>query len=592
LSGGLDMRPGRRAREERGTRTTDDPSRMSPEAAKLAIALDPQTTTPGDRLNVGEGALRPYLRAVRTHVLLVTLVGLAALGGGIAYVSLRSPVYEATAQLLITPLPQDDTSFRGLSLLRDSGDPARTAQTAASLIDSQPAAALTAKRLDDGLTAEQVLDRTDVTPLGDSDVLAVTARADDPDAAARIANEFTRSALVVRRQALLTEVAAALAQVRTQLSAVPTRSPVAADLAGRLTQLRALRAGNDPTLSRSQRAIPPRSAAGPPAPLVVVLSLLAGLTIGAGAALLLELIDLRIRDEDDLIRLGSPQALTRVPTLSRQEARAAEAVPLAVPPAVREGFRSLQIQLDRNSPEHRSVMITSASTGDGKTSSSIQLAAEVAGAGYRTLLLDLDLRKANLGPRLGLNAGDGSVFLSLITAQSKLSEVLVSAPELPGVQLLLAPDFALTEELAPSISRWLPGILAEAKALADYVIIDTAPLGEVSDALRVATQVDDVLLVARLGHTRRDGFRTMLELLEHASCAPAGVIVIGSKVTIGSYGYYYRPAGVGPGAAGAGAGGWRVHGPPNPAGRTNARPAEGSTDGEPAPRAANEPRWD
>jgi tyrosine-protein kinase len=591
LSGGLDMRPGRRSREERGTRTTDDPSGVSPEAATLAIALDPQTTTPGDRLNAGEGALRPYLRAIRAHVLLVTLIGLAALGGGIAYASLRSPVYEASAQLLITPLPQDDTSLRGLSLLRDSGDPARTAQTAASLIDSQPAAALTAKRLGDGLTAEQVLDRTDVTPLGDSDVLAVTARADDPEAAARLANEFASSALVVRRQALLTEVAAALAQVRAQLSAVPTRSPVAADLAGRLTQLRALRAGKDPTLSRSQRAVPPRSATGPPAPLVVVLSLLAGLTIGAGAALLLELIDLRIRDEDDLIKLGSPQALTRVPKLSRQEARAAESVPLAVPPAVREGFRSLQIQLDRNSPEHRSLMITSASTGDGKTSSAIQLAAEVAGAGYRTILMDLDLRKANLGPRLGLNGGDGSVFLSLIAAQSKLSEVLVSATELPGVQLLLAPDFPLA--LLPSISRWLPGILAEAKALADYVIIDTAPLGEVSDALRVATQVDDVLLVAQLGHTRRDGFRTMLELLEHASCVPAGVIVIGSKVTIGSYGYYYRnPAGVGPGAAGAGAKGWRVPGPPDPAGRTNARPAEGSTDGEPAAGAAKEPRRD
>ena len=551
------------------------------------MALHPQTTLSEDRLNVGGGALRPYLRAVREHIFLVVLVVLVALGAGIAFVSLRSPRYEATAQLLITPLPQDDTTFRGLSLIRDTGDPARTAQTATALIDTRASATLAAKRLGDGFTADQVLADTDVTPLGDSDVLAVTAQAEGPDRAARIANEFADSALAARQRTLRAEVATAIAQAKTE-----PRSPAVLD---RLTQLRSLTNGEDPTLSSSQRAVPPNSPAGVPAPLVIVLSLLAGLTIGAGAALLLELLERRIRDEDDLVRLRSPQTLTRVPKLSRQEARAAARVPLAVPPAVREGFRTLQIQLDRNNPGHRSVMITSASTGDGKTSSAINLAAEVAGAGYRTILLDLDLRKPSIGAQLGLDAGNGSV-LSLVTSQAKLSDVLVSSPELPGVQLLLAPtnaDYPFAEWLPPAISRWLPGILAEAKVLADYVIIDTAPLGEVADALRVATQVDEVLLVARLGHTRQDGFRTMLELLDHASCRVAGMIVIGSKVTIGGYGYYGRPpAAVKPGAAGAVAQGWRGYSPPHPAGEAGSRASEESSDGEPATRASPRPRRD
>ncbi|HSF01551.1 MAG TPA: AAA family ATPase [Solirubrobacterales bacterium] len=556
------------------------------------MALHLQTTPPEERLKVREGAVRPYLRAIRAHIVLFTLIVLATLGGGIAYVSWRSPVYEATAQLLITPLPQDDTTFRGLSLLRDAGDPARTAQTAAALIDTQATAALTAERLGQGYTAKKVLDRTDVKPLGDSDVLAVTARADEPDEAAQIANQFTTSALVVRRRTLRTEVAAAIAEAKAQLNATPRRSPLAAEIAGRLTTLRSLSDGQDSTLSSAQRAISPSSAAGPPAVLVVVLSLLAGLTIGAGAALVLELIDWRIRDEDDLVKLGSPQALARLPKLSRQEARVAAGLPLAVPPPVREGFRSLQIQLERNSAEHRSVMITSASTGDGKTSSAINLAAEVAGAGYRTLLVDLDLRKPSLGPQLGLDAADGGV-LSLMDMQATLPEVLVSAPELPGVQLLLAPTnaFALAEGLGQTAGRWLPGILDQAKELADYVIIDTAPLGEVSDALRVATQVDEILLVARLGHTRKDGFQTMLELLEHASCTPSGLILIGSAAATGSYSYYGHPR-LGPGTAGVGAKGWRRYRPAGPPGQTNARPAAGSSDGEPAAEAAHEPRRD
>src|SRR5919201_1888345 len=280
------------------------------------MALHPQTTLPEDRLNVGGGALRPYLRAIREHLLLVALVVLVALGAGIAFVTLRSPRYEATAELLISPLPQDDTTFRGLSLIRDTGDPARTAQTATALIDTRAAATVAAKKLGDGFTAQEVQNQTDVTPLGDSDVLAVTAQSDHPDQAARIANQFANSALEARRSVLLTEVNAAIAQA------------------------------DDPTLALSQRAVPPSSPAGVPAPLVVVLSLLAGLTIGAGAALLLELIDRRIRDEEDLVRLSSPPTLTRVPRLSRQEARAAARVPLAVPPAVPEGVRTLQSPLD------------------------------------------------------------------------------------------------------------------------------------------------------------------------------------------------------------------------------------------------------
>jgi capsular exopolysaccharide synthesis family protein len=514
------------------------------DVAKLAMALQPQTTSlDAPTLNAGEGALRPYLRAIRAHSRLVVLIVLAALVGGVAYLTLRSPDYEATAQLLISPLSADDTNFRGLSMIRDSGDPVRTVQTAAALIDTQPTAKLAAERLGQGYTPTEVLNQTDVTPVGESDVLAVIGRASDPDEAARLANAFANAALDIRQRVLRDEVAAAIKETQAQLNALPPGSPLAAEPAGRLTQLQTLSDGKDPTLQAAEPAVPPSSAAGPPTPLVIVLSLIAGLTIGSGAALLLELIDWRIRDEDDLLRLATPEALVRVPKLSAREAEAMAGAPLGAPPGIREGFRSLLVQLDRNGSDHRTVMITSASTGDGKTSSAISLAAAVAGAGYRTLLLDLDLRKPNIRTQLGLQSVDDNV-LSLITGGSKLSDVLVTTPELPGVQLLLGPssvDFALVETVIQANTWWLPGILDEAKELADWVIIDTAPLGEVSDALRIASQVDDVVVVARLGQTRRDSFRTMQQLLGHAGTAPAGLIVIGSKAPLAAYGYYMRP---------------------------------------------------
>ena len=87
-----------------------------------------------------EGALGPYLRAIRAHRLLVIAVMLAAVGAAIAWTALRPADYQATANILLTPLAQEDTQFQGLNAVREAGDPTRTAQTAATLIKSTAAA--------------------------------------------------------------------------------------------------------------------------------------------------------------------------------------------------------------------------------------------------------------------------------------------------------------------------------------------------------------------------------------------------------------------------------------------------------------------
>ena len=72
-----------------------------------------------------------------------------------------------------------------------------------------------------------------------------------------------------------------------------------------------------------------------------------------------------------------------------------------------------------------------------------------------------------------------------------------------------------------------PLLLAEARAAADYVVIDTPPLGEFSDALRTAHDVDDVIVVTRPRHTNRNSFEVMRDLLDRTGHVPAGMVVIG-----------------------------------------------------------------
>jgi tyrosine-protein kinase Etk/Wzc len=91
----------------------------------------------------------------------------------------------------------------------------------------------------------------------------------------------------------------------------------------------------------------------------------------------------------------------------------------------------------------------------------------------------------------------------------------------------------------------LPQILDEAKTAGAFVIVDTAPLGEVSDALRVAGHVDDIVILVRPGHTRRAQFAVMRDLLDRAGYAPTGLVVIGSSAKLPSSSYYYGVSGRG-----------------------------------------------
>ena len=79
-------------------------------------------------------------------------------------------------------------------------------------------------------------------------------------------------------------------------------------------------------------------------------------------------------------------------------------------------------------------------------------------------------------------------------------------------------DIALVEAL----SRRLPELIAEARELCNYVVIDTAPLGEISDALRLVGDVDNVIIVTRPGHTNRGHFEVTRDLLHRTAYTPPG----------------------------------------------------------------------
>jgi Mrp family chromosome partitioning ATPase len=473
----------------------------------------------------------------------VAVVTLVAVGASIAWVTLRPPSYEATANILVTPLAQDDPTLFGLPVPRESsGDPTRTVQTAASFIHSVAAAQRTARELGGDWTQNKVLDAVTVTPAGESNILAVTAKDDSAKGATRLANTFTSSALAVRAEILSKQATTEMERLKASEAGLGDNTEAKATVTERINALQRVVTEGDPTLQLSQAAQLPESKSGLPVPAVVILAALAGFTLGSGGALMLELTERRIRNEDELVALYPLPVLARIPLLKPSQLRGRQASGWHMLPAVREAFRTLMIQLGPH-PQGRAhvVMVTSASTGDGKTTSAVNLATAAAASGDPVILLDFDLRKPDVGRTLGVHPG--TELTGLLQPNTQLRDLLSPAPGLPALSVLTTTVAEGDVALVEAVSRRLPELIADARELCNYVVIDTAPMGEISDALRLVADVDNIIVVVRPGTTNRANFEMMRDLLERTAYTPAGFLLIGDSTPRTSAYYAYGATG-------------------------------------------------
>ena len=219
---------------------------------------------------------------------LVVIAALLAAAAAAGWSESQPRDYEATAEILVTPVGGDDQTFLGVQVLRQVGDAGRTVQTAAAIVDSVPAARRAAGELGAGWSERRVRDEVDVQAQGATNVVAVTGRADSPGEASRLATQFARSALDVRRDQLAPQLRAAVGQTLLQLRRFGDRSSgYVNQLRARLDNLRTAQQTGDPTLSLAEAAPVPTERGGTPTWMIVAAALLAGGLVGLAAAMVL-----------------------------------------------------------------------------------------------------------------------------------------------------------------------------------------------------------------------------------------------------------------------------------------------------------------
>jgi polysaccharide biosynthesis transport protein len=305
----------------------------------------------------------------------------------------------------------------------------------------------------------------------------------------------------------------------------------------------------------------------------VLLAFLFATFLGVGGAVLSDVLDNTVRDPDQVMRLMNTDVVGSLPAVKdwRRRLSPIQAIsaldghaangnghsngvhrppPGALVPAAKaedqaltnyeEAIRTLRnsILLTDFERRLRSVLMTSASPSEGKSTVAAHLAATHAGQGRRTLLIDGDLRRPSVHR---LFQAPNSVGLSnVLLEQISWRDALIRLDEPKGLDLL--PAGPSTRRASDLIGAGLAELIEEASREYDLVVLDAPPLLGFAEPLQMATAVDGVIVVARAGDTSRKALSSVVTTLARLRANLVGVVLneVHREVSSGYYYYYGR----------------------------------------------------
>jgi capsular polysaccharide biosynthesis protein/Mrp family chromosome partitioning ATPase len=474
-----------------------------------------------------------YLRALREHWPYILGTVVLALAAALLFVETAQKRYDAGTDVLVTPVPSQN--FVGIPLFRET-DLSRSVVTAARIVTSPQVVDGVKERLNLDVGRGELRSHVSVTPQEQSSILTITGKAATPEEAARIANAFANVLIAQRTQELQREVRAAVARLSRQVDRLRARGAAteATALADQLSTLRTLIGARDPTLQVVSRAVAPEAAAWPRPVLSLAVASLAGLLLGLGIAIGIELVNPLVLRETDVVDPGGPPVLARVPhtALNRIQSHLLPRSTNA-PPSSTIPYRGLWANLGARTEARRppdTVLFTSADQREGGAASvAIGLAVAVALTGRRVVLVDADTRVAAIGTVLEASRPRRGGLRAVLVDDAPLDEVLVPTAQL-GDRLRVLTTRPRDETLLGLVPQeQIEALVDELGRIADVVVFAAPPLLDAPDALALVEAVDAVVVTIELGHTRRARVSELRRDLGQRGIVPAGFVVVGRR---------------------------------------------------------------
>lgn len=497
--------------------------------------------------NRDEPYVLTILRAVGRRWKLVALCAVLAPMVAYAITQTQTEKYSASASLLFRDSGISNTLF-GQAAFAQSLDPARAGQTNIELVSLPAISRRTAAALGQDLDAKAVESRISVEAGTDADLVTVRATDEDRERAAEIANTYVTEFIAFRRDADRRQIAEAQRLIEAEIERLSeVESDRGASLRERSEELRVLSALQTGNAELVGEAVPPGQPSSPRPKRNVALGFVLGLVLGGGLAIFLDRADRRMRTADDVTDLLELPLLASIPR-SRALRRGAKASMLA-----RENvaFQMLRTNLRYFNVDRQihSVVVTSASAGDGKSTIAWQLAVVDAMAGQRVLLVEADLRNPSLHDIIGLEPTRG--LSEVLVHEAELDDAIRTVPAVAesadgeNAQPTQTVDVLLAGWKPPNPgqlieSEHMHSLLKKAEAEYDLVVVDTPPLSLVSDAIPLVNKVSGVVVVVRLAKNTRNALTALKGQLVHLGAPTLGVVVndVAAKGdTYDGYGY-------------------------------------------------------
>lgn len=182
----------------------------------------------------------------------------------------------------------------------------------------------------------------------------------------------------------------------------------------------------------------------------------------------------------------------------------------------------------------RSLLLTSAAPGEGKSTATIHLAIAHAEQNKRTLIIDADLRRPSIHKKLNIEGGLG--LSNVLLGELTWKEAIMRTPHWNGLDIV--PAGTASRRASDLVGPMIVDILDEAAKEYDLVLVDAPPLLGFAEAMQVATAVDGVVVLARAGQTNRKAVARALATLRRLRANIIG-LVLNEVDKNNSQGYYY-----------------------------------------------------